>query len=148
VVPASAQLPPPSEYADASLCSSSEPPRLPEPPLPLVRLSLGTPPAACCHSRHGRPSTIRADEGSPITVGEDADIEGRVTFHALKGTELKVGDRLTAGDHAILHGPLEVGDDLRVGDRGVVFRVRVVDDVTAGEEAIVAGPAGDVLADH
>jgi carbonic anhydrase/acetyltransferase-like protein (isoleucine patch superfamily) len=71
-----------------------------------------------------------------------------VTFHALKGTELEVGDRLTAGDDAILHGPLEVGDDLRVGDRGVVFRVRVGDDVTAGEEAIVAGPAGDGLADH
>jgi carbonic anhydrase/acetyltransferase-like protein (isoleucine patch superfamily) len=91
----------------------------------------------------GERSAIRADEGSPIVIGENADIEDRVTFHALKGTELRVGDRLTTGDDAVLHGPLEVGDNLRVGDRGVVFRVRVGDDVTVGEGAIVAGPAGE-----
>ena len=91
----------------------------------------------------GERSAIRADEGSPIIIGENADIEERVTFHALKGTELKIGDRLITGDDAVLHGPLEVGDSLRVGDRGVVFRVRVGDDVTVGEGAIVAGPASE-----
>jgi carbon dioxide concentrating mechanism protein CcmM len=63
-----------------------------------------------------------------------------VTFHALKGTDLKVGNRLTAGDGSVLHGPLEVGDNLRVGERGVVFRCNVGDDVTVGEGAIIAGP--------
>jgi carbon dioxide concentrating mechanism protein CcmM len=43
----------------------------------------------------------------------------------------------------VLHGPWEVGNNLRVGNRGVVFRVRVGDDVTVGEGAIVAGPASD-----
>ena len=91
----------------------------------------------------GERSAIRADEGSPIVIGKNADIEERVTFHALKGTEMEVGDRLTAGDGAVLHGPLEVGDDLRVGDHGVVFRVKVGDDVTVGEGAIIAGPADE-----
>jgi len=94
------------------------------------------------NSEVGRRSAIRADEGGPIVIGENADIGKRVTFHALKGTELKVGERLTAGDDAVLHGPLEVGDNLRVGERGVVFRCNVGDDVTVGEGAIIAGPAG------
>jgi carbon dioxide concentrating mechanism protein CcmM len=65
-----------------------------------------------------------------------------VTFHALKGTQLKVGERLTAGNDAVLHGPLEVGDNLRVGERGVVFRCKVGDNVRVGDGAIIAGPAG------
>src|SRR5215213_8076223 len=75
-------------------------------------------------------------------IGENSDIGERVTFHALKGTDLKVGDRLTAGDGSVLHGPLEVGDNLRVGERGVVFRCNVGDNVTVGDGAIIAGPAG------
>ena len=66
-----------------------------------------------------------------------------MTFHALKGTDLKVGDRLAAEDGAVLHGPLEVGDNLRVGERGVVFRCNVGDDVTVGEGAIIAGPVAE-----
>jgi len=90
----------------------------------------------------GRRSAIRADEGVPIVIGENAHIGERVTFHALKGTQLKVGERLTAGNDAVLHGPLEVGDNLRVGERGVVFRCKVGDNVRVGDGAIIAGPAG------
>jgi carbon dioxide concentrating mechanism protein CcmM len=90
----------------------------------------------------GRRSAIRADEGAPIVIGENADIGKRVTFHALKGTQLKVGERLTAGNDAVLHGPLKAGDNLRVGERGVVFRCKVGDDVTVGDGTIIAGPAG------
>jgi carbon dioxide concentrating mechanism protein CcmM len=92
--------------------------------------------------RDGEAKLIYRDEGVPIVIGENADIGKRVTFHALKGTQLKVGERLTAGDDAVLHGPLEVGDNLRVGERGVVFRCNVGDDVTVGEGAIIAGPVG------
>jgi UDP-3-O-[3-hydroxymyristoyl] glucosamine N-acyltransferase len=73
------------------------------------------------------------------------DIAERLTFHSLKDTEIRIGNGLTTGNNVTLHGPLEVGDNLRVGDRGVVFRVRVGDDVTVGEGAIVAGPAGEEL---
>lgn len=97
------------------------------------------------NSSVGTRSAVRADEGSPITIGGGANIAERVTFHSLKDTEIRIGNGLTAGNNVTLHGPLEVGDNLRVGDRGVVFRVRVGDDVTVGEGAIVAGPAGEEL---
>jgi carbon dioxide concentrating mechanism protein CcmM len=95
------------------------------------------------NSNVGERSAIRADEGSPIVIGKNADIKDRVTFHALKDTELRVGDQLTAGDDAVLHGPLEAGDSLQVGDRAVIFRVKAGNNVTVGEGAIIAGPEGD-----
>jgi carbon dioxide concentrating mechanism protein CcmM len=72
-------------------------------------------------SRVGERAAIRADEGSPITIGEDAEIEERVSFHALKDTNIEVGDNLTAGDDAVIQGPIESGDRLTVGDDSVVF---------------------------
>ena len=97
------------------------------------------------NSSVGTRSAVRADEGSPITIGGRADIAERVTFHSLKDTEIRIGNGLTVGNDATLHGPLEVGDNLRVGNRVVVFQVRVGDDVTVGEGATVAGPAGEEL---
>lgn len=95
------------------------------------------------NSNVGERSAIRADEGVPIVIGKNADIKDRVTFHALKDTELRVGNRLTAGNDAVLHGPLEAGDSLQVGDRAVVFRIKAGNNVTVGEGAIIAGPEGD-----
>ncbi len=97
------------------------------------------------NSSVGTRSAVRADEGSPITIGGGANIAERVTFHSLKDTEIRIGNGLIAGNDVTLHGPLEVGNNLWVGNRGVVFRVRVGDDVTVGEGAIVAGPAGEEL---
>jgi carbon dioxide concentrating mechanism protein CcmM len=74
-------------------------------------------------------------------VGHRASIDDRVTFHALMGTDIRVGDDLTAADDAVLHGPLEMGDAISVEEEAVVFRVVVEDDVEIGEEAIIAGPA-------
>ena len=93
----------------------------------------------------GRRSSIRADEGSPIIIGDDADIEDRVTFHALKGTSITVGARLHTGDNVVLHGPLQVGDDLTIADDAILFRASVGNRVTIGDSAIVAGPADDPL---
>lgn len=67
-------------------------------------------------SKVGERTAIRADEGSPITIGEDAEIEERVTFHALKDTNIEVGDNLTVGDDSVIHGPIEIGNNLTVGD--------------------------------
>jgi carbon dioxide concentrating mechanism protein CcmM len=94
-------------------------------------------------SEVGDRASIRADEGSPIIVGRNANIEERVTFHALVGTGITIGDNLDAGDAAVLHGPLEAGDDLKVGDDSVVFRVRVGDNVTIGEDVVIQGPPNE-----
>lgn len=93
----------------------------------------------------GRRTAIRADEGSPILIGPGAIIEDRVTFHAIKGTDIQIGEYLVAGDDAVLHGPLEMGDNDVVGDGAVVFRARVGDNVQIGEGAVIAGPVAEDL---
>lgn len=94
-------------------------------------------------TRVGQRAAIRADEGAPIIIGRGSDIRNRVTFHALKGTDVQIGDALFAGDYAVLHGPLKMGNGVRVGDRAVVFRVSVEDGVKIGEAALVVGPASE-----
>ncbi len=64
-----------------------------------------------------------------------------MTFHALGGTRIDVGDNLTIGDDSTIHGPIEIGNNLIVGDDSVVFRVRVGDDVTIGNAVVVQGTA-------
>ena len=96
-------------------------------------------------SRVGRRTAIRADEGSPIVIGAGADVRNNVTFHALRGTNIRIGDRLLGESSAVFHGPLTTGDDLRVGTGAVVFRATIGDRVTIGEDALVVGPADDPL---
>ena len=60
-------------------------------------------------------ASIRADEGHPCVIGANANSEERVTFHALEETSIEVGDDLTVGDDAVLHGPLLSGNGLTVG---------------------------------
>lgn len=87
----------------------------------------------------GQRTSIRADEGSPIIIGENAEIEDRVTFHALKGTSIRIGKNLDADDNIIFHGPLEVGDNLTIEDDAILFRSQVGNKVTLGTGAIVVG---------
>ena len=50
-------------------------------------------------------AAIRADEeGHPITIGANANIEERVTFHSLEGTDIEVGDDLSAGGARVAGG--------------------------------------------
>jgi len=97
------------------------------------------------NSRVRQRSSIRADEGAPIVIGEGADIGNRVTFHALEGTDLHVGDFFTVDDDAVIHGPLQVGNRVTVGESSVVFRVIVGDDVVIGNAVILQGPGGEGL---
>ena len=85
----------------------------------------------------GRRTSIRADEGAPIIIGEKAIIEDRVTFHALKGTSIRIGNNLNTDDNIVFHGPLTVGNNLTIGDNSVLFRSKVGDNVTIGSGALV-----------
>lgn len=92
-------------------------------------------------SRVSQRTAIRADEGAPIVIGANADLGNRVTFHALQGTDIRIGNGLTAQDDAVLHGPLAMGDNVSVKEWAVVFRVNVEDSVVIGAAALVVGPA-------
>jgi len=60
-----------------------------------------------------------------MIIGARANIDDRATFHALKGTDIRIGDDV------VLHGPLEMGDAISMED----------DAVEIGEGALVVGPA-------
>ncbi len=87
----------------------------------------------------GRRSSIRADEGAPIIIGESAVIRDRVTFHALKGTRIDIGNRLETEANIVFHGPLRVGDGLTVRDDAIVYDARIGNNVRIGTGAIVIG---------
>lgn len=93
----------------------------------------------------GRRTSIRADEGTPIVIGDNAEIEDRVTFHALSHTSLRIGDDLNTDDNVVFHGPLVVGNGLTIADDAVLFRANVGNDVTIGDSALVIGPADEPL---
>lgn len=95
------------------------------------------------NSSIGHRSSIRADEGVPISVGPGAGIDDRVTMHATRNSEVEIGKFLVADDDSVLHGPLQMGDDDVVGEDAVVFRAKVGDNVQIGEGAAIAGPVGE-----
>ena len=94
------------------------------------------------NSSVGRRTAIRADEGTPIVIGPGSSIDDRVTFHAVKGSDVRADKFLVVDDDAVLHGPLEVGNRVFVGEHAVVFRARLGDDVRIGEGAVIVGPEG------
>jgi len=89
----------------------------------------------------GRRTTLRADDGTPVVVGENADIDDRFSFHALRGTSLEIGDGFTVADDAVLHGPLKIGDG--VEDRAIIFRAEIGENVQIGDDTLIFGPALD-----
>lgn len=90
-------------------------------------------------SRVGQRTALRADEGTPIVIGRRARIQSRVTFHALLGTLVDVGDGAQIGDGNVIHGPVRIGDNFVSEDDCVVFRATIEDNVTVRAGATVAG---------
>ncbi|WP_432250286.1 gamma carbonic anhydrase family protein [Streptomyces sanyensis] len=58
-------------------------------------------------------SVLRADMG-PITVGADSNIQDNCTVHTDPGFPVVVGERVSVGHNAVLHG-CTVEDDVLVG---------------------------------
>jgi carbonic anhydrase/acetyltransferase-like protein (isoleucine patch superfamily) len=87
----------------------------------------------------GRRTAIRADEGAPIVIGAGARIADRVTFHALRGTGIRIGRDLRAGTNSVLHGPLQAGGGLTLDEDTVLFDATVGDGVSIGAGALVIG---------
>ncbi|MFN0026057.1 MAG: acetyltransferase [Acidimicrobiales bacterium] len=108
----------------------------------------------------GRRISLRADEGEAFQVGTIAKMGSGVIFHALEHTDLTVGNGVTYGKGAIVHGGSRVvdgatvettlGDNVVLGAQSVVFRSTVGNGVTIGRRsAVVASDlaAGTVVPD-
>jgi len=104
-------------------------------------------------ARMGSSISIRADEGGPFGIGPITTMGNRVVFHALEGSDLRVGSRITYGSGAIVHGggrpstnattgladPTIIGNDVRLGNGSVVFRSFLGNRTQLGERSAVVG---------
>ena len=69
-------------------------------------------------------ATLRGDN-EPITLGPDSNCQEGCTLHTDPGFPLTVGERVTVGHHAMLHG-CTVGDDSLIGIQAVILNGVVV----------------------
>jgi carbon dioxide concentrating mechanism protein CcmM len=78
---------------------------------------------------------IRADEGSPFSIGKSTNIQDGVVIHGLEqgrvlgddGKEYSVwvGSHTSVTHMALIHGPAYLGDNCFIGFRSTVFNARV-----------------------
>lgn len=86
---------------------------------------------------------IRGDEGQPLHVGDDSNVQDGVIIHALETEEhgepiesnlyevngvkyaVYVGKRVSLAHQVQIHGPAVVGDDTFVGMKALVFKSSV-----------------------
>jgi len=79
-------------------------------------------------------AVIRGDTES-IRIGKQSNVQDLSVLHADPGVPCVVGDRVTIGHGAIVHGAT-IGDDVMVGMRAVVLNGAVI-----GEGSLVAAGA-------
>jgi carbonic anhydrase/acetyltransferase-like protein (isoleucine patch superfamily) len=79
-------------------------------------------------------ATLRGDI-EPITLGRGSNVQDGATIHTDFGLPCVVGERVTIGHHAILHG-CKVGDDCLIGMGAVILSGAVI-----GKESIVGAGA-------
>jgi carbonic anhydrase/acetyltransferase-like protein (isoleucine patch superfamily) len=88
-------------------------------------------------------ASVRGDEGHPIIIGDDSNLQDGVVIHALetehkgkrveenlvvirgKRAAVHVGERVSVAHQVQLHGPVSIGDDTFVGMKSLVFRAMV-----------------------
>lgn len=108
-------------------------------------------------------ASVRGDEGQPIYVGNDSNVQDSVVIHGLetldKGKEIAkhliehqgkkysvyIGHRVSMAHQSQVHGPALVEDDSFVGMQALVFKAKVGKGVVIEPGAKVIGvtvPAG------
>ena len=88
-------------------------------------------------------ASIRGDEGQPLSIGDDSNVQDGVIIHgletAVKGVpvdgnfhmvdgrmySVHVGKRVSLAHQVQIHGPAVIGDDTFVGMQSLVFRASV-----------------------
>ena len=75
-------------------------------------------------------AVMRGDEG-PIVIGKRTSIQDNSTLHLYEGQPLTIGDEVTVGHNAILHG-------CTIGNRSIIgMGSTILDGAEIGEECII-----------
>lgn len=117
-------------------------------------------------------ASVRGDEGQPIFVGDESNVQDGVVIHGLetapggpyedpnqvvvegKGYSVYIGERVSLAHQAQIHGPALVRSDTFVGMKVLVFRATVGTNCVLEPGCIIMGvdipdgryvPAGTVL---
>lgn len=117
-------------------------------------------------------ASVRGDEGQPIHIGNQTNIQDGVVIHALEteenGKTIKknlvdvnghsyavfIGDNVSLAHQALIHGPAYIGSDVFVGMQALVFKAKIGSHVVIEPAAKVIGvsipdgryvPAGMVI---
>ncbi len=120
-------------------------------------------------------AVVRGDEGMPLHVGEDSNIQDGAVLHGLvterdgrkveqniievEGTEyaVYVGKRVSLAHQSQIHGPAFVGDDSFIGMQNLVFKSRIGHHCVIEPKCLLMGvtipdgrfvPAGSVVKDQ
>jgi len=81
------------------------------------------------------PGAVLRGDNEPIVVGEGSNVQEAVIMHTDPGCPLTVGERVTIGHQAMLHG-CTVGDGALIGIQAVVLNKAVI-----GKECLVGAGA-------
>lgn len=117
-------------------------------------------------------ASVRGDEGQPIWMGDEANVQDGVVLHALETWEhdapieknlvtvkgkkyaVYIGNRVSLAHQVQVHGPASVGDDTFVGMQSLVFKAEVGQGCVIEPKCLVMGvkiadgryvPAGSVV---
>jgi len=108
-------------------------------------------------------ASIRGDEGTPIFIGKNSNVQDGVVIHGLEnkfvehkglGYSVHIGENVSLAHQAQVHGPAKIGNDTFVGMQAFVFKSEIGDNVVIEPAAKVMGvkvasgryvPAGDVI---
>lgn len=102
-------------------------------------------------------AAIRGDEGQPIYISDDANVQDGVVLHALetehgghvvdknlmdvdgKKFAVWIGKRVTMAHQSQVHGPAVVGDNTFVGMQALIFKARVGKNCVLEPRALLLG---------
>lgn len=108
-------------------------------------------------------ASIRGDEGIPIYIGKNSNVQDGVVIHGLEdkfveknglGYSVYIGENVSLAHQSQVHGPAKIGNNTFIGMQSFVFKSEVGDNVVIEPCAKVIGvkvesgryvPAGEVI---
>lgn len=117
-------------------------------------------------------ASVRGDEGQPLHVGDDSNVQDGVIIHALetfhnghpvdknlvevngKKYAVYIGSRVSLAHQVQIHGPASVGNNCFIGMKSLVFKSKVEDGCVIEPNCVLVGvtirsgnyvPTGSVL---
>lgn len=75
-------------------------------------------------------ATVRADEGSPMYIGNNSNIQDGAVVHGLKNKpgetySVVIGNNVSIAHQALVHGPAYIGDNSFIGFQSCIFKANV-----------------------